>query len=143
MAEQTARDDVTASRAQSVLPRATAPAPSPFSFSSVAAGLVSGSEAGPAEVTRVSAWMAEAYEEGRLREIWELRLAFGYGVSRDGVTDDTWFWFNALPALAALRSRMMDHPAVAMCCGVAEQAWDRSNVQQSAAVAQFNELFFT
>jgi hypothetical protein len=53
-----------------------------------------------------------------------------------------WFWFNQFPALAALRLGRRQHPFVATCAGLADEAVDRSQADQVAAVKECEHLFF-
>jgi hypothetical protein len=96
----------------------------------------------PAQVIAESRQMRSQVAAGQLQSVWGRRLELGSGVSAQGVPQSDWFWLNAAPALAALRLGLKDHPMVAMCCGVAEQARNRDDAEQSAAVAEFNRLFF-
>jgi len=101
-----------------------------------------GESLSPEQVIQDSVRIRDLIAHGQLREAWDRRLQLGYGVSREGVPQSDWFWLNADPAIAALKLGFKDHPAVAMCCGVAEEARDRSDPEQVAAVAEFNRLFF-
>ncbi len=96
----------------------------------------------PAQVVVESRRMRNQLAAGQLQSVWGRRLELGTGVSPQGVPLPDWFWLNAAPAIAALRLGLKDHPMVAMCCGVAEQARNRDDAEQSAAVAEFNRLFF-
>lgn len=96
----------------------------------------------PAQVISESRQMRSQLASGQLQGVWGRRLELGTGVSPQGVPQPDWFWLNAAPALAALRMGLKDHPMVAMCCGLAEQARNRDDAEQSAAVAQFNRFFF-
>ena len=93
-------------------------------------------------MTRTVEWMQAGYAAGRLQEVWERRLQHGYGAGQDDAPQATWFWFNALPALAALRLGKRDHPFVATCCGLAGDAVDRSDPDQAAAQREYEHLYF-
>ena len=96
----------------------------------------------PAEYAGIVTWMREAYDGGRFEAVWARRLDFGYGVGESHMSGDDFFWFNALPALAALKCGQRDHPAVAMCAGRAEQATNRADQAQSDAVKEINDRYF-
>ena len=96
----------------------------------------------PAAIEETVTWMRDAYDRGLLRAVWERRLALGYGVNTDQISQTAAFWLHAAPAIAALRLGLKDHPVVAMCCGRAEDFEDRSQPDQAAAVAEFNRLYF-
>tara|TARA_R100000306_G_C4347453_1_gene128338 strand:- start:174 stop:524 length:351 start_codon:yes stop_codon:yes gene_type:complete len=95
-----------------------------------------------AEYAGIVLWMREAYDGGRYDAVWARRVAFGYGVGESHMSNDDFFWFNALPALAAMNRGQRDHPAVAMCAGFAEQAADKSDAEQSQAVQEINDRYF-
>jgi hypothetical protein len=40
-----------------------------------------------------------------------------------------------------LKLGQRDHPMIAMCCGVAEQSWNRGDPEQTAAVREFHKLY--
>lgn len=95
-----------------------------------------------AEYAGIVMWMREAYDGGRFDAVWARRLAFGYGVGESHMSGGDFFWFNALPALAAMKCGQRDHPAVAMCAGRAEQAADRTDPAHSDAVREINDRYF-
>ena len=84
----------------------------------------------------------EWFEAGDLDAVWVRRLQLGYGVNTDQLDQPSRFWFNALPALAALRLGHKDHPFVATCCGLADQICDPSDAQQAAAKRDFEAMYF-
>lgn len=94
-----------------------------------------------AAMSAVVVWMRTAYEDGQLDAIWQCRLRYGYGVDHDNETQSDWFWFNAYPALAALKTGRRDHPLVATCCGLADQAADRKSPEQARAQDEFEQLY--
>ena len=96
----------------------------------------------PADVSQVSRRFRSDYVAGRYRQIWERRLAYGYGVSSEGVCQDDLFWFQATPALAALHIGLRDYPFVATCCGLVEEIRDASKPEQVWAVDEFKRLYF-
>jgi len=95
----------------------------------------------PKHVEETAMWMRQTLETGHPLEVWNHRRSIGYGVAREGVSQGAWFWFNAAPALAALRTGQRDHPFAAMCCGMAENALDTSDPEQEAAVFEIWRLF--
>lgn len=95
-----------------------------------------------ADFAGIVMWMREAIERGDLEGVWERRLQFGYKVGESHMERSDFFWFNALPAIAALRSGRRDHPAVAMCAGSAESVLSRSDPAEAGAVREINERYF-
>jgi hypothetical protein len=102
----------------------------------------SGSTMTPRQLERSVAISRHLYAQGRFEEVWERRLALGYGVPRDAMSQCDRFWLNAEAALAALKLGRRAHPFVATCCGLAEQDVDHGDPEQVAATAEFNRLFF-
>lgn len=100
-----------------------------------------GESMSPQELERMPAWFRSEYNKGMLRAVWERRLALG-SISLNEISRDAAFWINAIPAIAALRLGLADHPQVASFCGLAEEYQDRSDPEQAAAVAEFNRLYF-
>jgi len=96
----------------------------------------------PAQVTDESRRMRQQIAAGDLRSVWDRRLQLGYNVSFDGVPQVDRFWFEAAPAISALRLGLKDHPMAPACCGMAEQEQDRSDPEQRAAVEEINKRFF-
>lgn len=96
----------------------------------------------PIQVVDESRRMRQQLTGGDLRSAWDRRLQLGYSVKFDGVSQADRFWFEAAPAIAALRLGFKDHPMVPACCGMAEQEQDRSDPEQRAAVEEINRLFF-
>ena len=95
----------------------------------------------PGSVAATSHWLQQEYRAGRYDAAFRRRVELGYGVRSENVPQADWFWFNAAPALSALKSGMREHPVTAMCCGVAEQSMDSSDPAQVAAVDEFNRLY--
>lgn len=96
----------------------------------------------PAEITAAAQWMRNAYAADQLQAVWERRLAGGFGAAGDGVSQEDWFWYNALPALSALRLGLKAHPLVATCCGWADGDVDRTDPEQVITVQEFEAMFF-
>jgi hypothetical protein len=96
----------------------------------------------PAQVIDESRRMHQQVTTGDLRSAWDRRLQLGSSVQFDGVPQADRFWFEAAPAIAALRLGLKDHSMVPACCGMAEQQQDRSDPEQGAAVEEIRKLFF-
>lgn len=96
----------------------------------------------PAQVADESRRMRQQVDTGDLRSAWDRRCQLGFSVKFNGVPQADRFWFEAAPAIAALRLGLKDHPMVPACCGMAEQLQDRSDPEQRAAVEEINKLFF-
>ena len=100
-----------------------------------------GKEMSPAQVTAEAQKIRRMVATGDLQEAWDRRVALGYGVPSDDVTQADRFWIDADPAIAALKLGLKDHPMVAMCCGVAESNADLRDPEQANAVEEFNHLY--
>ena len=96
----------------------------------------------PEQVQEVALWMDDQFSSGNLEGVWAKRLALGYGVPQEGVSDNVWFWLNAYPAVAGLRLGYRDHPFLATCAGSADQVRDWQNAQHEAAMNEINTRFF-
>jgi hypothetical protein len=102
-----------------------------------------GSTMTAADVVATAEWMAARFGAGDYQPVWDRRLAIGYDLGPEGVPAATWFWFNAHPALAALRLGEKAHPFVATCAGYADQArWDVDEPEARAAVTEIHERYF-
>jgi hypothetical protein len=95
-----------------------------------------------ADFAGIVLWMRDAIERANLDGVWERRLQFGYQVGESDMERSDFFWFNALPAIAALRSGHRDHPAVSMCAGLAESVLDRGDPAEVTAAREINERYF-
>jgi hypothetical protein len=81
--------------------------------------------------------MRIAWDAGDYEAVWAKRMQFGV-LSSGGADQPTWFWFNALPALAARRLGKTDHPLFGLACGNASAATDWDDPVQREAEAIFN-----
>jgi hypothetical protein len=87
-------------------------------------------------------WMREAFEWKNLEGVCARRLEFGCRVGEADMKRRDFFWFNSLPAIAALRSGHREHPAVSMCAGLAESVMDRGDAAEVDAVREINTRYF-
>lgn len=94
------------------------------------------------QLAAAAEWMAHRFAHDDHEAVWSRRLAIGYEASPDGLTADTWFWFNAHAALSALYLGERAHPFVATCAGYADQAqWD-VGPDAREAVSEIHERYF-
>lgn len=98
-------------------------------------------QASPDELAAIADWMRKRYAEGHHRAVWERRVAIAYGLPHDRMSQPDYFWTNAYGALAGLELQEKDHPMVATSAGLAEQALDRSQVDQVEVVQQINQRY--
>lgn len=90
-----------------------------------------------AQLEQIRTWMQQRFDSGDYASVWERRVALGYSLTQDGAPAETWYWVNALPALAALRLDNRDHPFVATAAGFADQVyWGLS--ERTAAIESTN-----
>jgi hypothetical protein len=97
------------------------------------------------EIETIRTWMADRFVAEDYEAVWHRRLELGLGLSGENVEMETWFWVNALPALAALRLGAKDHPLVATSAGYADQACRHlpdPDDQIQGAMSEINERFF-
>jgi hypothetical protein len=104
-----------------------------------------GADLNASDVESLQRWMSDQFDAGQYDAVWSRRVALGYSLAQEDAPAETWFWVNALPALAALRTGERHHPLVATAAGFADQA-HRSLKGQSDAVdsvmSEINERFF-
>ena len=101
-----------------------------------------GESLSPEQLIDESRKIRQQFSSGHLRTVWDRRAQLGYGIASEGVPQPDRFWLDAIPAIAALRLGLKEHPMVAMCCGVAEAGQDRDDPEQRAAVEEFKRLYF-
>lgn len=97
------------------------------------------------EIEAIRAWMTDRFAADDYEAIWHRRLEPGRGLSGENVKTETWFWVNALSALAALRLGAKDHPLVATAAGFADQAYRQlpdQDDQARKAMSEINKRFF-
>ena len=95
----------------------------------------------PSQVEAESQAIRGLVAAGGLQAAWDRRVALGYGVPPNDVSQSALFWLDADPAIAGLKLGLKDHPMVAMCCGVAESNANRDDPEQDRAVREFNRLY--
>lgn len=97
--------------------------------------------------------MRDNVQQERYATVWNHRLALGLDFSQANSSDHTWFWLNAYPALAALRSRIawdhaipgadaQPHPLVATCAGWADQVAPGLGPDEADANTEIAQRFF-
>jgi len=89
--------------------------------------------------------MSDQFDAGQYDAVWSRRVALGYSLAQNDASVETWFWVNALPALAALRTGEPHHPLVASAAGFADEAQRNMREQDDAvqgAMAEINKRFF-
>jgi hypothetical protein len=89
--------------------------------------------------------MQQRFDGGDYAAVWERRVALGYSLSQNEAPAETWYWVNALPALAALRLGNRDHPFVATAAGYADQVfWSvaERDASMEATNAEIQQRFF-
>jgi hypothetical protein len=74
------------------------------------------------DLDSLRAWMKARFDAGDYDAVWSRRAALGLSLTQQEASPETWFWVNALPALAALREGERHHPLIATAAGYAEQA---------------------
>lgn len=102
-------------------------------------------DASDAGLEQVRGWMTERFEAGDYAAVWERRIAFGYSLSGDAATTETWYWINAFAALAALRRGNRDHPFVATVAAFADEAYRNMTERPEpveAANSEIQQRFF-
>jgi hypothetical protein len=88
----------------------------------------------------VSEWQ-QWFSSGRLEEIWHARSRYGMSAGESSMPAQSWFWFNALPALAGLRLRKMPGYPLDNYCGLADSC-TAADSSQAAAIKDINFLYF-
>lgn len=96
----------------------------------------------PAEPEALHAWMEAEYGRGSYSQIWEHRLRLGVGFAQGQMTDRTWFWLNAYPALSALRTEGRGHPLISTCAGWSDQVHRGLGPEEKLANDEIAKLFF-
>jgi len=86
--------------------------------------------------------MSEQFQQDDFDAVWQTRCGLGYQMNADICPTDSYFWINAFGALSGLALGLRDHPVVAMSAGLASNALDRSQSQQTAAVDAIERQFF-
>jgi len=97
------------------------------------------------EIEAIRTWMTGRFAADDYEAIWHRRLELGLRLSGENVKTETWFWVNALPALAALRLGAKDHPLVSTAAGFADDAYRNlsgQDDQAQEAMAEINRRFF-
>lgn len=100
-----------------------------------------GKEMSPSQVEERAALYKAMFARGAFRAVWDDRVELGFGVSSDEVATESWFWLNALPAIAACRLGSRSHPIAAMCAGFADSASDASVTAQRDAIAEIRHAW--
>jgi hypothetical protein len=85
--------------------------------------------------------MADDYGARQFGAVWTRRASLNT-VLPSQMTRDDWFWLNAYGALSALQLGQRDHPLTATSGGYADDAVDRDNPGQAAAVAEIHQRYF-
>jgi hypothetical protein len=98
-------------------------------------------DASPEELAAIPNWMRERFGAGDYRAVWQRRVAIAFGLPRDRMRQQDYFWTNALGALAGLELRQNDHPMVPTAAGLAEQAVDRADPEQVEAIERINRQY--
>jgi hypothetical protein len=87
--------------------------------------------------------MRSEFDANRYQNIWRHRLELGYEFVQNDMSDATWFWLNAYPALAALRQTpKIDHVFVSTCAGYADLVHRRLGPEEKKANEEIAHRFF-
>jgi hypothetical protein len=82
--------------------------------------------------------MTTAWQRGQFQAVWQRRVSHGHDEAQGAGPRENWFWFNALPVLAALRLGKKGHPLVSVLFVLARQSADPSLPNEAAALEEMD-----